>query len=222
MALRIRSANRDLMRRTNEALVLGIVHDFGPSPARRSPKNPTQSRRHLQHRRLPDRARHRDGRKPRRIDRRPPPHPLVINRSAAVVIGVKLTQEQAVVALTDLGAELVEQLAVRSEPIFAHHGYRHPRPPRRRASRRAFRSPLSRSRRRHGRHHRPPAGRLPLFAFLQWRDIPVRQLLEERVGMPVIVENDVNTLALAERWFGAGAVRRTSLWSRSALASVWV
>jgi predicted NBD/HSP70 family sugar kinase len=41
--------------------------------------------------------------------------------------------------------------------------------------------------------------------FLPWRDLPLRDLIESRVGMPVIVENDVNALTLAERWFGAGA-----------------
>ncbi len=57
--------------------------------------------------------------------------------------------------------------------------------------------------------------------FLRWRDIPVRQLLEERVGMPVIVENDVNTLAVAERWFGAGAGSPDFLVVTLGSASAW-
>jgi predicted NBD/HSP70 family sugar kinase len=41
-------------------------------------------------------------------------------------------------------------------------------------------------------------------AILGWRDIAVRDPLSARVGLPVVVENDVNTLALAEHWFGRG------------------
>jgi len=40
--------------------------------------------------------------------------------------------------------------------------------------------------------------------ILGWRDVPLRELVEERTGIPVYVDNDVNTLAMAERWFGAG------------------
>ncbi|MEV0479652.1 ROK family transcriptional regulator [Streptomyces sp. NPDC050508] len=40
--------------------------------------------------------------------------------------------------------------------------------------------------------------------FLQWRDVPLAQLVEERTGLPVVVENDVAALVEAETWFGAG------------------
>lgn len=40
--------------------------------------------------------------------------------------------------------------------------------------------------------------------FLGWRDVAVAELAEEMLGIPVLVDNDVNTLAMAERWFGAG------------------
>ena len=40
--------------------------------------------------------------------------------------------------------------------------------------------------------------------ILGWRDVPLRELVEERTGIPVYVDNDVNTLAMAEKWFGAG------------------
>lgn len=44
--------------------------------------------------------------------------------------------------------------------------------------------------------------------FLAWRDVPIGALVGERIAAPVLVENDVNTLALAERWFGAGRGQR--------------
>ena len=47
--------------------------------------------------------------------------------------------------------------------------------------------------------------------FLRWRDVPIGALVSERVQVPVLVENDVNTLALAERWFGVGRGQRDFL-----------
>jgi glucokinase-like ROK family protein len=40
--------------------------------------------------------------------------------------------------------------------------------------------------------------------ILGWRDVPLKQLAEEQIGIPVYIDNDVNTLAMAEKWFGAG------------------
>jgi predicted NBD/HSP70 family sugar kinase len=40
--------------------------------------------------------------------------------------------------------------------------------------------------------------------MLGWRDLPLAAQLEERVGVPVLVDNDVNTLAIAERLYGRG------------------
>ncbi|WP_328773747.1 ROK family transcriptional regulator [Streptomyces sp. NBC_00286] len=41
-------------------------------------------------------------------------------------------------------------------------------------------------------------------AFLDWHDVPLGRLVEERTGLPVVVENDVAALVEAESWFGAG------------------
>ncbi|MEV0224487.1 ROK family transcriptional regulator [Streptomyces sp. NPDC050704] len=41
-------------------------------------------------------------------------------------------------------------------------------------------------------------------AFLGWHDVPLARLVEERTGLPAVVENDVNALVEAESWFGAG------------------
>lgn len=40
--------------------------------------------------------------------------------------------------------------------------------------------------------------------FLGWRNVPIAELAEARLEVPVRVDNDINTLALAERWFGIG------------------
>lgn len=41
--------------------------------------------------------------------------------------------------------------------------------------------------------------------FLDWRDVPLTDLLSGLVPMPVTVENDVRALTATEHWFGAGA-----------------
>ncbi|MER5409712.1 ROK family transcriptional regulator [Streptomyces sp. NPDC002769] len=41
-------------------------------------------------------------------------------------------------------------------------------------------------------------------AFLGWTDVPLAELVRERTGLPVVVENDVAALVEAETWFGAG------------------
>ncbi|MFE1315816.1 ROK family protein [Streptomyces sp. NPDC058755] len=40
--------------------------------------------------------------------------------------------------------------------------------------------------------------------FLRWRNVPLAELVQERTGLPVVVENDVAALVEAETWFGAG------------------
>jgi N-acetylglucosamine repressor len=37
-----------------------------------------------------------------------------------------------------------------------------------------------------------------------WTDVPVAEPITERLGRPVLVDNDVNTLTVAEQWFGRG------------------
>lgn len=39
---------------------------------------------------------------------------------------------------------------------------------------------------------------------LGFRDVPIRSLLEERLGKPVKIDNDANVAALGEAWSGAG------------------
>lgn len=43
---------------------------------------------------------------------------------------------------------------------------------------------------------------------LGWTDVPLKRLLEERLRLPVYVDNDVNVAALGECWKGAGKDKR--------------
>ncbi|MDQ1752105.1 MAG: hypothetical protein QOE71_3161 [Pseudonocardiales bacterium] len=56
-----------------------------------------------------------------------------------------------------------------------------------------------------GGHINANTGVVVKSPFLGWRDVPLRKLLVERMNLPVVIENDVNTLAVAEQWFGAGS-----------------
>ncbi|GAA1604262.1 ROK family protein [Kribbella hippodromi] len=40
--------------------------------------------------------------------------------------------------------------------------------------------------------------------YADWRDVDLAGLLEGKLGVPVVVDNDVNTLVANEQWFGAG------------------
>jgi N-acetylglucosamine repressor len=40
--------------------------------------------------------------------------------------------------------------------------------------------------------------------FLRWRDIQICEPIEQHFRLPVFIENDVNTLTIAEQWFGVG------------------
>lgn len=40
--------------------------------------------------------------------------------------------------------------------------------------------------------------------YAHWHDIPLGDLLHQHTGLPTIIDNDVNALAVNEHWFGAG------------------
>lgn len=46
---------------------------------------------------------------------------------------------------------------------------------------------------------------------LGWRDVPLRGLVEEAVGCPVVLDNDANAAAYGEAWVGAGRDARVLL-----------
>lgn len=50
----------------------------------------------------------------------------------------------------------------------------------------------------------PETGRVADSPLLGWGHLDLIALLEERLGVPVLLDNDVNTLTIAEQLFGAG------------------
>lgn len=47
-------------------------------------------------------------------------------------------------------------------------------------------------------------GQLKYTSIFDWHDVNIVELLTKRLKVPIYVDNDVNTLALTENWFGAG------------------
>jgi predicted NBD/HSP70 family sugar kinase len=208
----LRSANRQTIRRINEAAVLGAIHDHGPisrmdiaALTNLSPATITGITGKLIEQRL---AREREATAPTGgpapVGR--PPVLVEIDRAAGCVVGVKLTEHHLVAALTDLGAET---LARRSLPLGDD---RSPRAVVRSLARVVAELRATEPTRRFfgvgiglagAIDHREGVCRFS--PYLPWRDVPLRALLEPEVGRPVFVDNDVNALTLAERWFGGGA-----------------
>lgn len=129
---------------------------------------------------------------------------LALNAQAGHAVGVKLTEEMAYLVLTDLEATIV----ARDETPIAG------RTPQEIVTTLADAITAL----------MPAAGNSPVLGvgvgmagvidrnralvrhatYSGWRDLAFGALLESRLNLPVVMDNDVNALAAAEQWFGAG------------------
>jgi predicted NBD/HSP70 family sugar kinase len=48
----------------------------------------------------------------------------------------------------------------------------------------------------------PATGTAIYIPYFKWRDIPFAESISSAVGLPVVIDNDANSVALAELWFG--------------------
>jgi len=48
----------------------------------------------------------------------------------------------------------------------------------------------------------PSTGNALYVPYFKWRDFPVSQLITKAIGLPAVIDNDANSIALAELWFG--------------------
>jgi predicted NBD/HSP70 family sugar kinase len=48
----------------------------------------------------------------------------------------------------------------------------------------------------------PSTGTAVYVPYFKWRDIPIARTISSGLGLPVIIDNDANAVALAELWFG--------------------
>jgi len=136
-----------------------------------------------------------------------PPILLALNQNAAYVVGIKLAEQQISAALTDIeatilctltvpatGVTIVEQ-AVASLTRVVEQVIASASVPRERVTGVGI-----------GLAGVIDAeqGVCRYSPILGWRNVPLKQMAEKQMGIPVYIDNDVNTLVMAEKWFGAG------------------
>jgi predicted NBD/HSP70 family sugar kinase len=201
-------ANQDLMRDLNTNLVVNLVKTGGPISraelARQSKLSPATITgivgRLLRTGILSEAA---VG--PSRLGR--PPVLLRLNERAGYVVGIKLTEYGLTTVVTNLAAEVVYS-AETSTPLVGDPDTALA------AIETAVREGLGKS----GLKRKmvlgvgiglagiidAAAGVCRYSHILHWRDVHLSEPLRRRLQIPVWVDNDVNTLAVAEKWFGAG------------------
>lgn len=199
MALRLRSANKDLMREINASIVLGLVREHGQISraeiariANLSAATVTGIASSLIKQELVIEETTGVSTGGRR------PILLAFNCRAGVALGVKITERQLVCVATNLGGEVQDRHSIplpeNAAPdlvveLIANEVVR---------LRQLF----------HDRRFvgvgvgiagvvDRPTGVCRFSPFLRWRNVPLRDALEAKIGAPVVVENDVNTLTFA-------------------------
>jgi predicted NBD/HSP70 family sugar kinase len=48
----------------------------------------------------------------------------------------------------------------------------------------------------------PSTGTALYIPYFLWRDLPISEMISNAAGLPVVIDNDANAVALAELWFG--------------------
>ena len=203
-----RKAGRDLMRGVNTSLLINLVKEAGrlsrADLARRSNLSPatvsTIVAKLIRSGVLYEVAtgQSKGGR---------PPVILSLNVRAAHVVGIKLKDGGLTTVVTDLNAEAIHSFEVEavrtSDPTAALD-----------AIEQAFRRALKETGVSRGKVLGvgiglpgvvdPSEGVVHFSEILRWKDVALQEPLRKRLRVPVWVDNDVNTVAVAEKWFGAG------------------
>ena len=199
--------NRDLIRAINRSIILNTIKTYGPIDRAQiarvtglSPATVTGITSELIETDLVFEKAPGDSRGGR------PPILLAINPKGGYVIGIKLMEDHAIGALTDLEATVIVkdliQLPDQSTTTVI------------RVLARLVERLISKA----GIVKKKligvgiglagivdfERGLLRQSPFFGWRDFPIRAQLQPHVKVPVYLDNDVNTLSMAEQWFGAG------------------
>ncbi len=199
--------NRDFMRTLNRSIVLNAIKTHGPIDRAQiarhihlSPATVTTITADLITEGLIFEKETGDSRGGRR------PILLAINPQGAYVVGIKLTETKAIAALTDLEATVlakrssdlrkfdpdsaIELMAQLTNSLLVEAGV-----PSDKligvgvglAGIVDFQKGIVRN-----------------ATYFGWQDLPIRDLMREKINTEIYIDNDVNTLTLAEVWFGCG------------------
>jgi predicted NBD/HSP70 family sugar kinase len=135
------------------------------------------------------------------------PTGLAIRADACYLVGINLTRTRATVVVTNLAAEMLfhEHIAVslshstdmRVSRVLdlVDHAIQQSGVPRDRLRGIGVGAPGPLNTR---------TGTIMASTFEGWTNVPFKALLESRFSLPVAIDSDANTAALAEQWFGAG------------------
>ncbi len=203
-----RTGNRNLIRRINQNLLLNLIRTQGPISraelAKRTQLAPATVSQ-ITHALLSRGLVHEIGAGSSSGGRRPVL--LKLEPQAGFVVGLKLAADSMAAAVTDLQATVLHYLEVprtSDEPPTRTLG----------ALIRTVERALKESRvdaRKvlgigigMGGVIDSQNGICHYSTILNWRDVQVTQPLNEHFHLPVYVHNDVNTLTVAEQWFGHG------------------
>jgi N-acetylglucosamine repressor len=201
------TGNRDLIRAINRSHVLNTIKSYGPigraEIARRTRLSPAtvtsiSAKLILQNLVLEKSAGDSSGGRP--------PILLVINPKGGYVVGIKLTETHAVCALTDLEALII---AKDSMPLSGHDPAQVVDDLARMVLEFIHEQKISKKQLLGvgvGLAGIVDAenGILRQSPIYGWNNVPLREMLQGKLHIPVYIENDVNTLTLTERWFGHG------------------
>jgi predicted NBD/HSP70 family sugar kinase len=128
------------------------------------------------------------------------PTMLRLRTKEAIAIGVAITPTCTTVATSDLAGRIIEQKEFLTDPD----------------PDKTLRSVIALIRKFTTKHKGsieavgvslpglvdPATGTAIYVPYFKWRDIPVSKMISATVGLPVIIDNDANAVALAELWFG--------------------
>lgn len=125
---------------------------------------------------------------------------LKLRTKGAIAIGVAITPTCTTVATSDLAGRVVEQEEFLTDPD----------------SNKTLNQVIALVRELSGRHKGsieavgvslpglvdPSTGKAVYVPYFKWRDLAISEVISAAVGLPVVIDNDANAVALAELWFG--------------------
>lgn len=125
---------------------------------------------------------------------------LKLRTKGAIAIGVAITPTCTTVATSDLAGRVVEQEEFLTDPD----------------SNKTLNQVIALVRELSGRHKGsieavgvslpglvdPSTGKAVYVPYFKWRDLAISGVISAAVGLPVVIDNDANAVALAELWFG--------------------
>jgi len=123
---------------------------------------------------------------------------LKLRAAGPIAVGVSLTPTLTTIASSDLAGRVIDQQEFLTDPAKTLHQIV--------STVREFNSRYQGSIEGVGVSLPglvdPSTGTALYIPYFPWRDLPVSELISKAVGLPVVIDNDANAVALAELWFG--------------------